>query len=197
MLKFLILASVSLFLIMILNDRLLEKCHIVVYMMIQLFIFVLPFWITEVPFKLLDKSWCGTVKAVDIKEQIGTYTALNLRSYPYTKHSIILTVETENGETIKVKAKEYGIRRGRRDFAVLSEKDIQQHMNDYREGDTVYHFYGLTELFVIRKKPSTNVNCVICGSQNPIESCKCYHCGHTLLHTLLENSPSSDQGAAS
>ena len=198
LLKFLLLAAISLFLMVYLNERLMEKCHIIVYTCIQLFIFVMPFFLTDMPFKLLDKSWRGTIKAIDIKEETGVFSAVNWRPFPYTKHSIYLTVELENGKLIQAKAKEYGTRM-HRGFPVPSEGNIQHHMNDYKEGDIVYHFYGLTELLVISKQQSSNtnyVNCVICGSQNPKESSQCHCCGHSLLHTLIEN-PTSLNGDAS
>ena len=198
LLKFLILAGISFCLLYILNNRLMEKCHVIVYTGIQLFIFILPFWLTGVPFKLIDRSWCGTVKAIDIKEETGTYSAVNLRSFPYTKHSIYLTVELKNGKLIRSKVKEYGTR-SHNGFPVPFEGNIQHHMNDYMEGDIVYHFYGLTELLVVSQKQTSTanyVNCVVCGSQNPKKSSHCHCCGHSLLHTLIEN-PTSLNGDAS
>lgn len=195
LLKFLILAAMSSFLIYFLNIKIMDRSHILVYTILLVGLGVLPFWISELPMKLLDSSWRGTVKAVDIKEETGTYT-VSSRSCPYIKHTIILTVEKENGKIIKTKAKEYGTRR-HKGFAVPHEGNIQFHMHDYQEGDIVYHFYGLSELFVIGKNRPMNVNCVVCGSENPRKACCCHHCGHTLLHTLFKDSISQSEGTSS
>ena len=195
LLKFLILAIVSSFLIYFLNDRIMEKCHILVYTGLLTGLGIMPFWVSEIPMKLLDRTWCGTIKAVDIKEETGTLT-VGTRVYPYTNHIFILTVETESGKTFKAKAKEYGYNR-HQGVKVLREGNIQHHMNDYTEGDTVYHFYGLSELFVIGKNRPMNTNCVVCGSENPRNSTHCHHCGHTLLHTLLDSDTPLNEGESS
>lgn len=194
-LKFLILSAVSSFLIYFLNDRVMERSHILVYTLLLVGLGIMPFWVSEFPMKLLDSTWCGTVKNVDIKEVTGTVTS-GTRVYPYTNHIFILTVKKENGKTVKVKAKEYCFERCR-GFKVPRKGSLQHHMNDYKVGDTVYHFYGLSELFVIGQRRSVNVNCVVCGSENPRTSTHCHHCGHTLIHTLLDNDTSSDKGGSS
>ena len=195
LLKFLILAAMSSFLIYFLNDRIMERCHILVYTGLLVGLGIMPFWVSEIPMKMFDSSWRGIVKAVDIKEETGTVT-VSTRVFPYTKHIFILTVEKENGKIVKVKAKEYGYKRYK-SSKVPHAGDIQHHLNDYKEGDTVYHFYGLTELFVIGKNRPMNVNCVVCGSENPRKACCCHHCGHTLLHTLLKDSISQSEGTSS
>lgn len=195
LLEFLILIAASAFLNILLYEEFIQKTHISVYMVFLLITVILPFWITRVPFHFFDRSWCGTVKAIDIQEETGTYT-VGSRPWPYTKHSIILTVETTNGKLIKTKVKEYGIK-SHKGFAVPSEGNIQLHMNNYSEGNMVYHFYGLTELFVISQNKSTNVSCVVCGSQNPMKSSQCHYCGHSLLHTLFDGTESSGEGASS
>lgn len=191
-LKFIILAAISSFLIYFLNDRIMERCHILVYTILLVGLGIMPFWVSEIPLKLLDRSWRGTIKSVDIKEETGTVT-VSTRVYPYTNHIFILTVETENGRIIKAKAKEYGFSR-RKNSQIPHAGNLQLHMNDYKEGDIVYHFYGLRELFVIGQNRPMNVNCVVCGSENPRISTHCHHCGHTLLHTLLEGDAPSDDG---
>ena len=195
LLKFVILSAISSFLIYFLNDRIMERCHILVYTGLLVGLGIMPFWVSEIPMKLFDSSWRGIVKAVDIKEETGTVT-VSTRVIPYTNHIFILTVEKENGKIVKVKAKEYGYKRYK-GSKVPHAGDIQHHLNDYKEGDTVYHFYGLTELFVIGKNRPMNVNCVVCGSENPRTSTHCHHCGHTLLHTILNNDTPLDQGGSS
>lgn len=195
LLKFLILAAASSFLIYFLNERIMERSHILVYTLLLVGLGIMPFWVSELPMRLLDSTWHGTVKNVDIKEVTGTFTS-GTRVYPYTNHIFILTVEKENGKTVKVKAKEYSFERcvG---FKAPRKGNIQHHMNDYKVGDTVYHFYGLSELFVIGQRRSVNVNCVVCGSENPRTSTHCHHCCHTLLHTILNNDTPLDQGGSS
>lgn len=195
LLKFLLLETLSFLLIFFLHERILEEFHIIAYMFFLVVTALAPVLITELPQKLLDRSWRGTVKAIHIKEKSAVYL-FNSCSKPYKKLVIILTVETDKGRTIQVNAKEYGIRRSQ-GFADPNERNVQLHMNDYREGDAVYHFYGLSELFVIGANRPMNVNCVVCGSENPKSSGRCHSCGHTLLHTLLDPSASQDKGVSS
>ena len=192
LLKFLLLETLSFLLIFFLHERILEEFHIIAYMFFLVVTALAPVLITELPQKLLDRSWRGTVKAIHIKEKSAAYL-FNSCSKPYKKLVIILTVETDKGRTIQVNAKEYGIRRSQ-GFADPNERNVQLHMNDYREGDAVYHFYGLSELFVIGANRPMNVNCVVCGSENPKSADTCHSCGHTLLHTLIEDPTSSSKG---
>ncbi len=157
----------------------------VVHILVLTGTLILPFLIIGIPKEFLRRSIVGKVKAVHIKEETGTYKA-GIRYFPYTKNVIVLDVETEEGRTIRVQAKEYGVR-SQEGFAVPFEGNIQHHLNDYSAGDEVYRFRGLRFPLVVPRNPKKTVDCLICLSENPREESVCYYCGHTLLKIDVEN----------
>lgn len=142
---------------------------------------ILPFVISGVPMKMIDRSWRGEVISTEIKEETGVYMHGGQYATPYTKHIIILNVKKDNGEIGKVKAAEYGTKNRLRGEEVPNEGDIQHHMNDYREGDLVYHFYGIPHNLVVSSEIHRPTNCVMCGCRNPKSDVKCFNCGYTLI----------------
>ena len=141
---------------------------------------ILPFIISGVPLKMIDKSWRGEVISTEIREETGVYMH-GIHAVPYTNHVIILKVKKDNGEIREVRAAEYGSRNRLRGEEVPNEGNIQHHMNDYGKGDLVYHFYGMPHNFVVSRDVNRPINCVICGYQNPKSDEKCSNCGHTLI----------------
>ena len=157
----------------------------IVHILVLMGTLVLPFLIISIPKEIFRSSIVGKVKAVHIKEETGTYKA-GIRYFPYTKNVIFLDVETEKGRTVRVYAKEYGVR-SQEGFAVPFEGNVQHHLNDYAVGDTVYRFRGLRFPLVVTKNPTNTTDCLVCGSESPCKESFCYYCGHTLLKIDVEN----------
>jgi hypothetical protein len=156
-----------------------------------------PFPVTRFPFAILDRSWYGEIVDVEVKSRYSAHGSarLTLRS----EQVILLKIRTPEGEILRKEATvcdQRTSRPGLDDVGLIKSK-AESHTSEYRIGDTVYHFYGLSELFVIGQRRSVNVNCVVCGSENPRTSTHCHHCGHTLLHTILNNDTPLDQGGSS
>jgi len=59
-----------------------------------------PFLVTGIPLKLIDKSWSGTITRVEIKENLGT-TSNPHYVYVYPKQDLILTIRREDGKEIQ------------------------------------------------------------------------------------------------
>lgn len=144
---------------------------------------ILPFVISGVPLKMIDRSWRGEVISVEIKEETGVYMHGGQYATPYAKHVIILNVKKDNGEIEKVRAAEYGTKNRFRGEDVPNEGDINHHMNDYRKGDLVYHFYGIPHNLVVGSEIHRPTNCVMCGCRNPKPDDKCFNCGYSLINT--------------
>ena len=142
---------------------------------------ILPFIISGVPLKMIDRSWHGEVISTEIKEETGVYMHGGQYATPYTKHVIILNVKKDSGEMCTVRAAEYGSKNRLRGEEVPGEGNIQHHMNDYREGDLVYHFNGVPYNLVVCKEVHRPANCVMCGCRNPKTDDKCFNCGHSLI----------------
>ena len=143
---------------------------------------LLPFIISGVPIKLIDSTWHGEIIKIDIKEQLAFNSVGGVKGIPYTKHSVYLLVKTDNGRIKKILAKEYGSKLNN-GADVPSQGKIEHHTDDFSVGDTVYHFYGLKNYYVVRTH-SDAIDCVICGSQNKSENKTCYYCGHTLIKVI-------------
>ena len=144
-------------------------------------VILLPFFITGVPIKLIDRSWSGKVVSVKIKTAVAYHTESGSRGVPYTKNTIILLVDTDHG-TKRITVNEFGSKL-HNGASVPSEGKIEHHTDDYSVGDSVFHFYGLDHPFVIRQNSDT-VDCVVCGTQNKGENKTCYDCGHTLIKVI-------------
>ena len=156
--------------------------NVVFYIFVVIFLCVIPFLISGFPFKLIDKSWMGTVTDVVVKTETGTYTAAGVKAFPYDKNVIYLKVKKDNGKEELILACEFGIR-SHPGFSVPNEGDIVKHLNDYSVGDQVYHFYGLKHNCIV-KKNSELIECVVCGSQNQKERNNCLNCGYSLIKTF-------------
>ena len=147
------------------NKIFLISCYVVVM--------ILPFVLTGVPHKLIDKTYYGTVTKVDV------ITALSCKSVVkvggdmmwYTKNTIFLTVLLENGKTKRVKVYE-------------GQTKLGQHLNTYKEGDKVFHLYGTNVTIVLPGSADISVQCTVCGTSNNINDDKCRDCGHSLVKSI-------------
>ena len=131
----------------------------------------LPFIITGVPHKLIDRTYYGTVKKVDIETTTDSEFARPMREYLYFKNTIYLTVEEPDGKLIHKKA-----------FA--GKARLQQNLNKYQEGDRVFHLYGTSTIIVLPGADSTSVHCAVCGESNNIADEVCRNCGHSLVKKI-------------
>lgn len=140
------------------------SCYIVVML--------IPFAITGVPFKLIDSTYCGIVKKVDIVTTTDNDSAVKpTREHLYLKNTICLNIEKPNGKLIYKKA--YSTR-----------ANLQQNLNTYNEGDLVFHLYGTNRIVILPDLNESTVHCAVCGSSNNIENDKCRDCGHSLIKNI-------------
>ena len=179
---FAVLEIVAIVISVLFCEYITANTNVVFYIFVVIFLCVIPFLISGFPFKLIDKSWMGTVTDVVVKTETGTYTAAGVKAFPYDKNVIYLKVKKDNGKEELILAREFGIR-SHPGFSVPNEGDIVKHLNDYSVGDQVYHFYGLKHNCIV-KKNSELIECVVCGSQNQKERNNCLNCGHSLIKTF-------------
>ena len=144
---------------------------------------IVPFVISRFPFNVIDKTWCGEVVAVNIETKNDAFFAGG-KTHSYTNHQIMLDVKKENAKIVTITAKEVGEpnpeTRGLLGYTVPNQGDIKAFINDYSEGDTVYHFYGIPHYYIAKKQSDKN-DCVICGTQNSSERDTCLNCGYSLI----------------
>ena len=135
------------------------------------FLLILPFVLSGFPFKLIDKTWSGTVVAAEMRR-------VSVRDY-YSRFDFsrkwmpVVDVLKDKDDfvtetTTNVKLKENG--------------DLDM----YSKGSKVVHVSGCDYLYVMPQKATDPVVCVVCGMKNYNEennagnrgSCQC--CGHSL-----------------
>ena len=146
---------------------------------ILLLVCAAPFYFSGFPWKLIDRSWCGTVTDISVEQEQGVCHTSAGRGHPYIKNVIYLKVKKDNGKEVYIAAKEFGIRH-HKCFPVPNEGDVTKHLEDYSVGDRVYHFYGLKYNYIV-KKNSDMIECVVCGLQNHKKRDDCLNCGYSLI----------------
>ena len=138
---------------------------VIVYTMVML----VPFALTGVPFKLIDKTYSGIVEKVEIATTVDNlYHERPTRESLYLKNTVFLHVKQGNGTVVRRKASEKNAR-------------MSQNAEPYKVGDRVFHLYGSTQTIVFPKASDTFVKCVVCGDVNDKNECHCQNCGYTLV----------------
>ena len=142
-----------------------EPVKTILYVMVML----VPFAVTGVPYKMLDRTYSGTVQKVEITTTVdNAYHSKPTRESLYYKNTVYLHVMQEDGVVIRQK---------------VSEKDARaaQNLEAYKVGDKVFHLYGSPQTIVLPEEKDSLVQCAICGEANYKNECHCKLCGHTLI----------------
>ena len=130
---------------------------------------LLPFLLTGVPFKLLDRSWRGTIMKVRVKTGVECGSlARTTKETIYYKNTVILTIQLDSGKTIRRRAYE-------------GRCGTKSNFDEYQVGNPVYHFYGIEPLYVISGRENDTRKCLLCGMSAPTQNKVCPACGHTLI----------------
>ena len=93
------------------------------------------------------------------------------REHLYLKNTIYLSIEQQDGKLIYKKA-------------YVGKARLQQNINTYNEGDSVFHLYGTDTVVVLPESNDTVIHCAVCGSSNNIADDKCRDCNHTLIKRI-------------
>ena len=137
------------------------------------FLFMLiPFAVTGVPHKLIDTTYYGKIKKVDLVTTTNSDSSVKpALEHLYFKNTIRLWIETPNGKLIYKKA--YSGKAG-----------LGQNLHTYHEGDFVFHLYGTNTVVVLPDASETTVHCAVCGASNQTDNDKCRACGHSLIKSI-------------
>ncbi len=135
-------------------------------------VMLIPFAITGVPHKLIDSTYYGTVKKVDIVTTTDNDSSVKpTREHLYLKNTIYLSIERPDGKLIYKKA-------------YSGKARLQQNINTYNEGDLVFHLYGTNTVVALSESKDTIIHCAVCGSSNNIADDKCRDCNHSLIKRI-------------
>lgn len=142
-----------------------ETLHkVVVYTLVML----LPFAITGVPHKLIDRTFYGTVEKIDLEMRNVSKTARPTYGSWYVKKTYVLTVRTLDGRLVKQRGQNSGAK-------------IEHTADIYKIGDGVFHLYGSKHVVVFPESSEISLICPVCGGFNYSDARTCRDCGHTLI----------------
>ena len=142
----------------------------------------IPVFICGIHTMIFDRTWSGKIIGVRIKNVPGRLRGSgNGLSYVWDD-AICLTIRRSNGRIIEYSAESFA--KG------YLPKDLKPHhaspkvsdsFENYKAGDSVYHFFGTKGLVVYRPGETNNKFCVLCGTQQSVHNERCNDCGHTLI----------------
>ncbi|MBP3315149.1 MAG: hypothetical protein J6M03_04945 [Clostridia bacterium] len=167
-----ILEFIMLWYVIFFGEMSFRMVGIEVRILIYIVLILLPFIITGVPLKLIDRSWKGEIVAINVDMGLDrSVYGRGVREVSY----LVLKIKRDDGKVIEHTMSVFShstamkSNRARSEFAE----------DDYAVGDKVYHYYGIKRLLIIHKDKSRE--CVICGSNNPEKNDRCFYCGHSII----------------
>ena len=144
----------------------------------QVFAYTVPFiavlLVTGVPLKLIDRSWCGTIENVKVREVLIHKFGRNYRVAGQGAeygNVVDLEVRLDSGKTVTCHPT----------FKPLKDlKSIDFYTFNFKEGDRVVHIYLTNFVQRLPDDEAELINCTVCGEVQPKTREKCETCGHTL-----------------
>ena len=140
----------------------------------------IPVFICGIHKMVFDRTWSGKIIGVRIKNVPGRLRGSG-RGVSYDwNDAICLTIRKSNGRIIEYNAEKF--LKGY-DPMVLNRKTskVSDSFENYKAGDSVYHFFGTKGLVVYRPGETNNKFCVLCGTQQSVHNERCNDCGYTLI----------------
>ena len=140
------------------------------YTLLCILILIVPFWVTKVPFALIDSTWCAEILETKVTTEVrqSVLTGRGSGGGIYYLNVCYMKLRLDSGKIVTRKMLEERI------HSHSSRADL------YKVGDTVLHVYGCKHLQILSRHPREQIICVICGTAQPEEDVCCSKCGHTL-----------------
>lgn len=158
-------------------------------------VYSVPFAVSGFPAILFDSNWEGVITGIDIKTNMATYVNGG-KPGGYYKNDIILTIQKQNGKTVKHTAKSLGVKERVGISATIlgsvhnvATGKIENHVDEFSVGDKVYHFYGFKYNFYVHEPCSEHRHCIVCGTANNFHSKTCWSCHNELVKHRLTHNP--------
>lgn len=142
--------------------------------MFYILLLSIPFLVTGIPLKLIDRSWCGTISSVTIEENLRA--SGGGRPKLHRDYDLVLSIKTDDGKNIEKTILSFNSR----DPATRSGK-IHHQEHKINVGDRVYKYYGFKHLYIVPQKYCEHKNCIVCGSKNKYDQKRCWYCDAEIL----------------
>lgn len=136
-------------------------------------IMIIPFVVTGVPFKLIDRTYAGVIESAEVST-IMTSTRGTRRHKLIWKNKLDITIRTTDGKLL-IKTP-----------LVIDINLSPQRLEVYKQGDRVFHLYGTDTIVKLPTATDTHVACAVCGHMNSLERNSCSVCDHTLIKNQIK-----------
>ena len=163
------------------GERLFSALGTVGQIIAYIVLMIIPFTVTGVPLKLIDRSWQGEVTYVEVKTTSAFTKEVKARQY--TENSVWLTIKKSNGKVIYEKAASFPLKEKKYSSASGEIKDIkpEHFLGKYNVGVKVFHFGGLERLLLVDENNKSTTTCIVCGQENDKSRKRCWECGYSLV----------------
>ena len=158
--------------VIVLRDRLFRSTNVGFGIFLTAIVLLLPFVITDVPAKLKDFTYCGTI--VDVIVKAGKAADKDNSRRVVDINHVYLQVKAPDGSIFKHKA--FSVSPGSVSFSHIQRV--------YVPGEKVFHICSSEYVTILPTKDDTTLPCSVCADQNPIGNRICRGCGHTLIKEL-------------
>jgi hypothetical protein len=167
-----ILFIIAVAFVIIMRNRLFRSANIGFGIFITAVILYLPFVLTDIPARLKDFTYCGTIEDVTVKAA-KTSDKGNARRIVDVNH-VYLHIKAPDGSHFTHRA-----------FSVSPSSVSFSHIQRvYVPGEKVFHICGSEFVTILPTKDDKVLPCSVCADQNVIENCVCRGCRHTLIKEM-------------
>ena len=126
---------------------------------------IVPFWISGVPMKLIDRDWYGEI----IKIELENNDPREIDNNSVAPISLTALIRTSDGKLYEKEIFDEG------------EYFFGERERVYKKGDKVVHVRWADYLMPVRSEADSRPTaCVICGYKSPKESKCCRSCGASM-----------------
>ena len=164
----------------ILTPGLLAETSKFQYILFRAVLALIPVFICGIHKMLLDRTWSGKIIGVRIKNVPGRLRGSG-RGVSYDWNAAIcFTNRKSNGRLIEYNAEKF--LKGYDPMVLNNKKSkVSDSFENYKAGESVYHFFGTKGLVIYRPGETDKKYCVLCGTKQSGHTVKCNGCGHTLI----------------
>ncbi len=185
---FVLMEAVLVAVLLLWGDTLLGSSTGTLLYVLCVLVLLVPFFVTKIPFSLLDKTYYGVIEQVQMKTSIENERPFKptLEGH-YTAVTVVLTVKEEGSEkrhTVKMRTMGDAKEKSNM-FDTYANCGGDSFINSsevaYKVGAKVFHLYGTKHIVVLSDDKAQSVCCAVCGETNSVKEDTCRKCGHTLL----------------